>query len=282
MRIYKLPILLALLLLSAGAFAQKVKPEEILAKHLDSIGAAEARGALKSLIAVGEVSVRSVVRKDLTTQGRIVMASAGDKNFLGMSLNASNYPSERFSYDGNKAKIAAVQNGLRSILGIFVAANDTLLKESLLGGTLSTAWALHRVAERKSKISFDGTKKINDRETYVLDYSPKGGSDVGVKIYFDKETFRHVRTEYKRIASAGIGRTPDQSGGISESRLTVTEDFSDFKDVKGLSLPHAYRIFYSIIGQNGTSEIEWAVKLTEFSLNPNLDPNTFSDGEAKN
>src|SRR4029078_7883379 len=110
---------------------------------------------------------------------------------------------------------------------------------------------------------------------YALGYSPKGGGDITVTMYFDKDTFRHVRTEYKRTSSAAIGLRPEQSSGFSESRLKVTEDFTDFKAEKGLMLPHTYKLVYSISGQNGTTEIEWNFKLNEFAFNQKHEPKTF-------
>lgn len=275
MNIFKVSVFFVCLVFSTSVFAQKMKAEDVLAKHLESIGTAEARASTKTQIVVGEALVKFISPRNTDVQGRIVMASASEKNFLGMSLNAIEYPQEKFSFDGKNPKVGFVKDGFRSKLGNFVVTNDLLLEESLLGGTLSTSWALLDVAAKKPKLSFDGTKKIDGKEVYVLGYSPKSGGDVDIKLYFDKESFRHVRTEYKRTSSAAIGLRPEQSSGFSESRLKITEDFSDFKAEKGLTLPHGYRLFYSLIGQNGTTEIEWNFKLTEFSFNQNLAPNTF-------
>jgi outer membrane lipoprotein-sorting protein len=196
-----------------------------------------------------------------------------------MNFEAADYQIDKLSYDGSKVKASFVRPGQRSLLGNFILSSEALLKESLLGGTLSTSWALLDMANKKAELSFDGTKKIDGKETYVLEYSPKS-ADVTVKMYFDKETFRHVRTEYKRTFSAGIGRTANDSAKYDEGRLTVTEDFSDFKKEKELTLPHGYRLNYTTIGQNGTSEVEWTFNLTEFAFNQKLDDKTF-DAEAK-
>jgi hypothetical protein len=280
MKFFKLSAsFLLLAVFSLPVFAQKMKPEDVLAKHLESIGTAEVRAAVKSQLAVGDVSVEFISQKNLTANGRIVMASEGTKNFLGMNLNANDYPLEKFTYDGKKSKVAFVRTGVRSVLGNFILSNDLLLEESLLGGTLSTSWALSNTANNKAKVSFDGTKKIDGKEVYVLGYSPKGGGDIDIKLYFDKETFRHVRTEYKRTSSAAIGRTIDESARQSESRLKVVEDFSDFKAEKGVMLPHSYKLNYSVSGQNGTTEIEWKFNLTQFVFNQTLDAKTF-DAEA--
>jgi hypothetical protein len=283
MKIFKPAACFALLaVFSVSVFGQKMKPEDVLAKHLESIGTAEKRASLKSIVAVGDVSVKFISQKNQTAEGRVVIASMGEKYFLGMNLNAADYPLEKFSFDGRKARVAYVRANIRSVLGEFMLSNNLLIEETLLGGTLSTSWALLNIANNKAKLSLDGTKKIDGKEVYVLGYSPKGGGDVDINLYFDKETFRHVRTEYKRIASASQNRGLG-GGGVeraqtelqNETRLKVVEDFSDFKTENGITLPHSYRLNYTINGQNGLTEIEWKSTFTQFSFNQNLDPRTF-------
>ena len=260
--------------LSVSVFSQKLTPEDILAKHLDSIATVAVRSANKTRIMVGDADIRFITTKNIPVAGRLVLASAGNKNFFGLVTNSTNYESERFSYDGKKAKVSIVKNGNRSVLGNFVLSNDILLEDGLLGGTLSTSWALLDMGNKKAKLTSEGTKKIDGKEVYALGYAAK--SDVTITLYFDKETFRHVRSEYKRTASAAIGTSPDQSVRFNETRFKVTEDFSDFKTEKGITLPHNYRINYSIIGQNGTTEIQWNFILNEFAFNQNLAVGTFN------
>ena len=245
MKIFKLSTLfvLSLFLCAFSVSAQKMKPEDVVAKHLESIGTEQARKAVKSMISVGDVKYKIISKKNIEVAGRVVMASSAAKNFFGMNLEAADYQMDKLSFDGSKVKASFVRPGQRSLLGNFVLSNEALLKESLLGGTLTSSWALLDMANKKAELSFDGTKKIDGKETYALKYAPKS-SDLTVKMYFDKETFRHVRTEYKQAFSAGIGRNPNQSAGYDESRLTVTEDFGDFKKEKDLTLPHSYRLNY--------------------------------------
>ena len=263
------------LVTSSIAQAQKMKPEELIAKHLDSIGTTEARAAVKSQMAVGDAVVTFVSQKNQNAVGRIVMASAGGKNFYGLSLNASDYPGERFSFDGSKSKVAGVVNGQRSYFGNFVDANEFVLRDSLLGGTLASSWALYDIANKKVKLSVGGPKKVDGKEVYTLEYTPKAGSDVSITLFFERETFRHVRTEYKRTVSAGIGVRPEQSSGFDETKLKVTETYADFRPEKGITLPHTYKLLYSEIGQRGTREVEWAYTMNEFAFNQALDDKTF-------
>lgn len=272
---YSLSILVVIFLIASAATAQKLKPEEIIAKHLESIGAAETRAGIKSQMAVGDAVVTFVSQKNQTAAGRIVMASSGGMNFLGLQLNAADYPGDKFSYDGSKTKVAKLVNGYRSYMTDFVEANQTLLKDSLLGGVLASSWALNDMANKRVKLSGGGLKKVDGKELYVIDYSPKGGSDIDISLFFEKDTFRHVRTEYKRTSSAGIGTNPNQSSGFDETRIKVTETYGDFRDVKGLMLPHIYKFTYSEIGGRGTREVEWAYTLNEFAFNQPIDEKSF-------
>lgn len=256
--------------------AQKVQVEDILAKHLEAVGSNDARAKIRNRMIVGSVVVTYVSQRNQKTEGRAVFASEKEKNYFGMKLNASDYSGESFKFDGKGAAIGYANVGTRSVLGNFVDSNGWILGDSLFGGTLSSSWALVPTAESKAKLSFDGIKKVNGKEAFVLSYSRKGGSDLDVKLFFDKETFHHIRTEYKRTSSAGIGLRPDQSSGFSETRHKLTEDFSDFRAENGLVLPHKYRIEYLVTGQQGTTELLWEHVLTDFLFNQNLDAATFS------
>ena len=200
----------------------------------------------------------------------------------GINLNSNDYPTDKFSFDGKNAKIGYIRPGFRSILGGFILAYDELLKDGLLGGTLASSWTLLNADVRKPKISFEGTKKIDGRETLVLSYLPKGGSDLSIKMYFDKENYRHVRTEYNRVIAARQGATVDGSAGQGEDRYRLSEDFSNFQNMGGLTLPKTYKLFYSRtssaalrLAQNSNQEIEYKFNLTNFSYNQQIDQNAF-------
>ncbi|MGQ0543294.1 MAG: hypothetical protein ACT4O9_15840 [Blastocatellia bacterium] len=275
LRPFRLAIIVILALSLSTVYGQKMKPEEVIAKHLDSIATAEKRAAMKTLVAVGDVKVTYITQKNQPAQGRVVLASSGPKLFLGMSLNASDYPQEKIIFDGKKTAVAFVRPGVRSILGNLIQSDDLMIEEGLLGGTLSTGWALMDQTERKAKVSWAGMKKLDGKEVYVLGYSPKGGSSFDIAMYFEKDTFRHIRTEYKRTSSASIGRTIDESARQSETRIKIVEDFSGHKDFQGMMIPHNYNLLYSISGANGTTEVSWTYELNEFAINQALDDKTF-------
>ena len=266
-------LLISIVVIANSVSGQKLSAEEIIAKNVASIGSPEKLASVKSLLAVGEVKVDFVTQKNLPASGRILVGSEGKKSFFGIQTNATDYPQEKVIFDGSKTDVAMVRGGSRSILGNFIQSNTSLVSQGFLSGTLSTAWHLLSATDRGAKISTAGTKKINGKEAYALEISPKGGSDLDITMYFDQKTFQHIRTEYKRISSSSIGRTIDESARQSENKIKVTEDFSDFQDYEGLMLPRKYRLQYSTSGTT-TTEIVWTGNFTEFAINK-LDPSTF-------
>ena len=272
-----LPSIVLLFLIAPFVSGQeKLKAEEVIQKHLLSIAPAEKLSSIKSLIAVGEVRVEYLTQKNLPASGRIVIASEGNKMFFGMQLNANDYPQEKIVFDGSKTDVANVRAGSRSPFGNFIQSNSSIISSGVMSGTLKTAWALLDLAGRGAKVSSSGMKKIDGKEVYALSFSPKGSSDVDITLFFDAQTFQHVRTEYRRTASASMGRTPEESSRFQETRLKVIEDFSDYKNFEGVNLPTKYKIHYSVSGQNGTTEIAWTASIPEFAINQPLDPQSFA------
>lgn len=269
-----LMFLVAFLMTAPSISGQKLKAEEIIAKHLASIASPEKLASIRTVVAAGEVKVEFITQKNQPASGRIVLASDGVKSMFGMQLNATDYPRELIVFDGSKANVAMVRAGSRTLLGNFLQSNSSVVSQGLLAGTLGTSWNLLTAADRGTKISTSGTRKIDGREAYVLRITPKGGSDLDITMFFDQETFHHLRTEYKRTSSASIGATIDESARQSETRIKLTEDFSDHQSFEGVTFPRKYKLHYSTTGRN-TTEIVWTSIFTEFALNQNLDPKSF-------
>lgn len=261
-------------LLLGAASAQKLTVDEVIARHLESIGSASARKNIKSQVATGVVQF-TVLRKGTGGNGKIVVASEGDKSLLGMTFSIPSYPAETIISDGRNAKVAFAINNARSEFGDFVFRYKDIVSEGLFGGTLSSAWILADLPRRRARVELSGKKKITGRDTFVLSYLPRGGSDVEIYIYIDQQTFEHVRTEYKRIISAVMGPNPDASSQQREQRQTLIEDFSDFRKEGDLNLPHSYRAYVMFTGAAGTREYEYKAQFTEFFFNQKLDPDSF-------
>lgn len=278
--------LLCLSVASSAGFAavaapdkEKMKPEEVVAKHLESLGTAEARQAVRNLVASGSVifSIRSGGKGQ--TAGQSLVASQGEMNLLKMVFQSSpTYPHELFSYDGKTFGALHLRPGARSPLGEFLMSHDTIFKQGLIGGALTTSWSLLNLAGRNPKLDYEGTKKIGDRQAHELRYMPRKGSELKIKLFFDAETFRHVRTEYEHTLAAALGgriSTGGASTGKNEVRYKLVEDFSDFKQESGLMLPHNYKLSLNVQGPLIVLQ-DWVFDLTQFAFNQQLNPKDFT------
>ena len=272
-------LLLGLLITSLYSFAfaqkpEKLKADEIIAKHLESIGTKEKLAEINNQMILGTSEFIILRGGSSKTVGNVVIASEANKLFFGANFNSSNYQTERASFDGNNVNIGFISPGLRSAFGNYMLSNKQIFSEGLFGGTLSTSWALFDLLERKAKINVAGRKKIDGKDTYVLEYSPKRGSDSTIKIYFDSQNFQHIRTEYFKVFSAAQGLTLDQSSRQVEARQVLTEDFSSFSIENGLNLPHKY-VIHLVLDGRSTSEYEWTFQFSNFLINQKLDAKSF-------
>lgn len=259
-----------------AALAQKLKPEEIVAKHLNSVGSAETRASIKSRLIAGTAA--AIFRSPVAGQvaGRAVLVSEGEMHVIAMAFpDSPNYPHEKIGFDGSDVSASYVQPGLRSTLGEFLLVNKNVIKHGLLGGSLSTAWPLYGPAERMGKMDYAGKKKVGEREAYEVKYNPRGGSDLRVSLFFDAETFQHVRTEYTRTTAAQMGSSPETSAQQTEARYRLVEDFSDFRKETGLTLPHAYKLSLEIRSQVRSVTAQWSMTLDQFAFNQKIAPKVF-------
>lgn len=268
----------------------KMKPEEIVAKHLAAIGAAETLDSIKSRIIAGSAVAVITSPRTVKAEGQAIMASAGSKNTLGMGFESAGKYEERFAFDGSNVTVGYVRPGVHGYLGDFLLTHENIVKLGLVGGVLSDSWPLRNVNEQKVKLEYDGIKKIDNQSLHEIKYVPKSGSDLEIKLFFDTETYQHVRTEYVRVISAGLGTgqipsgrassaaasgAVDQSGQQRPTRYKMTEQFSDFRKESGLMLPHNYKITLDLDTRGGTVIYNWEINLNQFAFNQEIPPATF-------
>lgn len=129
-------LFLLLLLLTAPAsqiYAADLKPEDLVAHHLDSLGTAAAREANKSRVVQGTARFKLLVGGGGQLEGKSAVVSQERK--LNVLLKFPNdYKGEQFISDGDKSYIAATtSNHRRSTLGEFVMSQPVILQDGLLG-----------------------------------------------------------------------------------------------------------------------------------------------------
>jgi hypothetical protein len=266
------------LLASCVAAAQEKKMDlpELLSRHLEAVGGAAARGAIKSRFATGTVKFVSRMGSSGNLNGIIGLVSLKPKLRYSIKFPSQEYPGEQVAFDGKNLDVGVLQGGRRSALGLFMQQQDLPLKEGLLGGVLCTGWPLLKdpVAAR---LEYKGIRKIDGRPVHVVGYRPqKGSPDLKVTLYFDSETFRHVRSEYEFQIGARMGIGPNQSTKIPESRYLLSEDFDDFRVVDGMMLPHRCKIQLSVLASMSNILIDWTISFTQMTHNQPVDDNVFT------
>lgn len=260
-----------------GASArQKMSAEEVVAKHLESVGSPEARKSVESLLATGTAVVTFRSPGKGKVGGRAVVASQGGSYAVAMAFeNSTNYPHEKFGYDGKAVSVSYVRPGQRSSLGDFLDTYKEVVRHGVMGGALTDAWPLFDLGKSNPRLEYGGTDKVGDRRVHKLKYQPRGGSDLRVTFFFDAESFRHLRTEYARTVAAQLGQTDAASAQQVETRYKMVEEFSEFKPEGGLTLPHVYRIKLEIRSQRGNFDGEWELTLAQFNYNQRIAPQAF-------
>jgi len=283
----------ACILVLSGLFvlaraAQKMKPAELVAKHLASIGTPEARAAVHNRIVTGAANVllmpapeiRNTVfgsmnkenRSDMAPKaahqhdGKAVLVSEGESVRFGLLFSTPDYAGEDLACDGKNLRTHV--SGRFSVPVEFIRAG-------LLGGTLTTAWVLLDHAGRRPRLDYKGLKKLGGQEFHELqhsfrkDYGNRNSVDIRARMYFDPQTFRHVKTESRIVAISAITK------GTKHVTHMLTEEFADFAGFNGLILPRTYKLRYSREDNGRINTTEWNVAIEEIRHNQQLDPRTF-------
>lgn len=256
---------------------EKMKPEEVVAKHLEALGTSEARALANQRVIMGTavVTFRQGGRGQIQGDARLV--SEGEKSLISMAFGSIDYPHERLGFDGAKLTASQVRPGVRTILGRYLLTNEWVFKEGLMGGALSSAWPLANLAAKNAKVQYDGLKKVNNRQLHQLKYSPKKGSSLRVSLFFDPETFQHVRTLYQQTLDPNVAANrPGESIRQEETKINIVEEFSDFKAEAGLNLPHTYKLTLEIIGPSASVLYDWVLTFQRFTFSEPIDAKQFN------
>ena len=254
------------------ALAQESKKEgkltldEVLAKHLDSIGKQDSRSSWTSVFANGFAVWKIIVGGSGLAQGSAKFLTEGKKFSFSIDYNLPQYSGERFAYDGKHGTIGHSSAGNQSRLGIFVINRTDLGIDGLIGGSLSTAWPLLDIKNRRIKLRYEGLKTIKRMKLHEIKVAEKNG--LVSSLYFDPETFHHVMSVHQLYYDTPAGES---------HRLFLEETFSDFRPIKDgkLTLPFHWNIHYTV-QQQFSSEWEWDITFQNIESNIAVNPESFS------
>jgi len=268
-------LIMAILALTAGAARkssaedQKLTPNELIVEHLKSIASPTVLAGIRTRDIMASSTVQILHGAFGVPSGKAQIASDGRKLAMLMSYNNVDYPGEHFAYDGKDVTVGRyIPPGTLSPLAEFLNRFDEIMKEGLLGGALSTGWALQATEEKQPRLKYQKAK-LKGRSVHTLEYRPrKGLGNFKIVLFFEPETYHHVKTEYKLTISTGFG--------VTETYYVLSEDFADFREVDSMMLPHRYTLTYSMEGRaGGTFLAHWLFEAQQWVHNGEIDPRIF-------
>jgi hypothetical protein len=260
----------------------QVTPEQIVAAHIISIGSPEALAELKTLAFVGRTSVDFIQGVYGNMTGTSMLVSDGKKLGIVLKYGDINYRGEYFAFDEKDVSVGYIDPLQRSPLADFIFRYNGIMKEGLLGGVLSRAWPLLNLQQHPASLKCRKTT-IDGRPLHEIEYRPKKSlREVKIKLYFDLQTYRHVRTEYRirirddmSVGRGGGGGFDVLHQGLPDSIYVLVENFDDFKRVGAMTLPHSYTIYFSVEGQGHTFIGKWTLTAKQWAFNRTYDDRIF-------
>jgi hypothetical protein len=261
---------------------KKLAPAEVVSEHIKSLGGPEVLSGIKSRTYTGSSSVEFITGSVGELAGQCEFVSEEQRLGIFCRYNAVDYSQEHIAFDGKDVTISYISPGRRSPLGDFLNRYDGIIKEGLMGGVLSVSWPLLNIEPKRANKMKYKKRKIDGRELHELEYRPqKGLRDVKVKLYFDLDTFHHVRTEY----SVSVLQHQPVKPIIPATRIDLTdpeahylllEEYGDFREVDGMTLPHSYSIHYSREGAGSTFMARWTTNVVQWSHNSPINPQYYT------
>ena len=230
----------------SAAKKDKLTPQQVIQRHLESVAPAASLAARTSLKAEGQVFFEVVVGGQGQLQGPSTFICEGKKLRMSMVFDINDYPGEDVAYNGKAVEVGYIQPGVRSAMGQFFYQFDEIVSEGLLGGALSTGWSLLNVESLNPKLKYEGLKKLDGNPYHTIKYQRRKGTDVQARLYFEPETFQHAHSIYKvRISSRIVANDPAASASQPETWYTLQESFANFRDIRGLNLPTTWTLEFS-------------------------------------
>jgi hypothetical protein len=285
---------------AAFAAEDDLTPEQLVAAHVKSLGRPAVLAKTKSRTFIGTSKVEFIQGMNGTMTGTSMIVSDGPHVAVVMKFPDVNYPGEYFAYDGREVTVGHMSPGQKSPIADFLYRFSGLMKEGLIGGTLTSAWPLLEADSKGAELKCRKAK-VEGKELYELEYRPKNvPGDMKIRMYFDMKTFRHVRTEYRlrsrddmsfgkpatfdgteeyqaNVAGAGAGVTGMTIGeSRPDSIYLLVEKFDEFRRIGGLTLPYKYELDYSLEGSGHAFIGKWTLNANSWGFNAKgLDPKIF-------
>jgi hypothetical protein len=296
---------------AARAKDKGLKPEEVIARHLESIGSAEALSAVRSRTVQGIVAVRRPLGilpgilpepEKRTGTSNFLFVSSGSDLAMVMQFFDPEYPDDRFAFDGKSVTVSSTvlnrktsmvnsgtsQSGqMISINGRTIFVNSPMIgsigyffddKKSLLGNFIASHSGIVREGLLGGILSTAWPLLDVQGRKCKLKYKliDKDGLKLHQLIYTPKSR-RYLNAVETRLYFDSETFRHVMSEyvlmGQTNPEYLLLEKFGNFKDVQGLILPHSYSIEFS--AWKSTDSTLWISEVTQVLHNVPIDPELF-------
>lgn len=270
-------LLVALTLVGFGHItAQGLRSDEIVARHLETVGPKDKRDGLSTLMITG-LSEFETSSPAVKGGGKAIVVSDPRNFFFLISLNSREYAYDKIGYFDGKVSLPFVSAGNRSLLGAFINEHQRMLADGVFGGVMSLRWPLLQAATGGGpKLQGASVKKIDGKKVYAVDFDPGSGgmAEFAIRFFFDADTFNHIRTEYRYEVQPNSptfnARDSPRQNQIASAIGMLTEEFSDFRKVEGMTLPFRYRVEFTSNSASGAYKSMWGIRVAEYRFNQKL------------
>ena len=121
---------------------ERLDAAQLVERHLASIARPEQLNARKAFAVQGDCEYRLLSGGALAAPGTGQLVSQGRAYNILFDFAAGEYGGTEYITDGKRTEIEYRSGGQVNPLWIFLQGRRALLREGLLGGELTTAWAL--------------------------------------------------------------------------------------------------------------------------------------------
>lgn len=208
--------------------AEKLSVEELIQKHLANVLGEEGIETLAAPRSITGISAMKILDGGTgLVKGSAEFRVAPDAVALFLKFESQGYPQDGFRLrpDGTVLPIE-VSPGSSGFLAGFIDGYRHVARSGLFGSVLSAAWPFTKSQSQWGKLSYKGVKKVDQARLHLVEWEFEAG--MKSDLYFEQETFRHVRT---------VHRIPPDRGNAF-----LTEEFENFQRVGGVELPALWRM----------------------------------------
>lgn len=262
MRTRLLLLFSAFLALQALA-ADKVSPDEVIKKSIESVGPPEVRVPPNGRELDCNGTWQYITGGHGGLQGTCYFQTKGNMSHWNLTFQNTAYPGEDIVYNGEgKPIFRQVSAGQKSPLANFINDNPVMIRNGLFGGVLNEDWPLFDFEKSGAKLEPKGEKKVDGKKMNVFEYKGPKQADTKIFLYFDPQTNQHYMTEYRATEPAtNSGDIAHPSG--RDAVTTVSERFTEFRTIGQLNIPLVWTIRFE--QEQGTVQ-QWQMTFTKQKL----------------